>query len=74
MYNHCISLYSIDHESMNNSVKIKIKVPKDDKKKQFKFNGQVLTFTMKLNENIKELKQRIFLFPLLPCFINATSS
>ena len=49
-----------------NSVKIKIKVPKDDKKKQFKFNGQILTFTMKLDENIKQLKQRIFSVLSLP--------
>ena len=48
------------------SVKIKIIVPRDDKKKQFKFNGQTLTFTMKLNENIKELKQRIFNVLTLP--------
>eukprot|EP01083_Nonionella_stella_P027079 74468_1 len=39
--------------------KIRITVPKDDSKKEFSFNGQALTIPMQLNQNIKELKQKI---------------
>eukprot|EP01083_Nonionella_stella_P033176 90824_1 len=46
--------------------KIRIIVPKDDNKKQFKFNGQTLTFTMQLNQTINELKQRINAVLTLP--------
>mmetsp|Transcript_26531 Transcript_26531/g.43417 ORF Transcript_26531/g.43417 Transcript_26531/m.43417 type:complete len:253 (-) Transcript_26531:85-843(-) len=42
------------------AVKIRIKVPSDDKKKHFQFNGQILTFTMKLSDAVNELKQRVF--------------
>jgi len=39
--------------------KIRVKVPKDDSKKEFQFRGQTLTFTMKLTVNVEVLKQRI---------------
>merc|ERR1712176_1108796 len=49
-----------DNGGVGKEVVVRIKVPKDEKKKQFKFNGQTLTFTMRLNQSIQELKQRIF--------------
>jgi len=39
--------------------KIRVKVPRDDSKKEFQFRGQTLTFTMKLTENVQVLKQRV---------------
>merc|ERR1712083_220068 len=39
--------------------KIRVKVPRDDNKKEFQFKGQTLTFTMKLGAKVEVLKQRI---------------
>lgn len=46
--------------------KIRVKVPRDEKKKEFQFKGQTLTFTMKLNETVEVLKQRIHAVLTMP--------